>query len=81
MKIWAIIAAVSFVATGIAGQDGANFVSAMFALLFLISLVAMFFKWLVGVAKKHPEWMVDDDEYVTSVPPQKKQNTKIGHAD
>lgn len=65
----------SFVATGIAGQDEANFVSAMFALLFLISLVAMFFKWLVGVAKKHPEWMMDD-EYVTSAPSQKNKTPK-----
>lgn len=74
MKIWAIIAVMSFVATGIAGQDEANFVSAMFALLFLISLVVMFFKWLVGVAKKHPEWMSDDDEYVPTAA--KKTNTK-----
>jgi len=76
MKKWAIIAAVSFVATGIIGQNGPNFVSAMSALLFFVSLIIIFFKWIINIIKKHPERMLDDSDYHAVKTVKKQPKTK-----
>jgi len=70
MKTWAWIAAASFIVVGVAsvGQDEPNFISIFAASVFWIAIITILIKWLVGIAKKHPEWVSDDDEYVAPAP-------------
>lgn len=44
----------------------------------ILVIVAVFVKWVVDTAKKHPEWMSDDDEYVAPAP--KNINAKTPRA-